>query len=482
MPITLGIDVGTTTITGLALDADSGETLAVETRPNDAETTSPEDKARGRSEWDADRIVRRSCESLRAVADRLALRRAELAGLGVTGQQHGVLICDDRLVPQTRFINWQDRRANDAAGDGRTYLEAALGRLGDDVPQRTGCRLAAGYLGATLFWLLQNAKLPASGTAVFLADYLAARLTESRPVTDPTNAAGSGLLDVAARDWDPASLDALGIPDQLLPPVAEAGDLLGKIADGAAEATGLPPGLPVFVALGDHQASVVGSVAERQRSVLVNVGTGGQVAAYSDRFLTAAGLETRPFPRGGYLLVSAGLCGGRTYALLERFFRTVGRQCFDAPPDAPLYARLNELAASAPPGADGLRCLPLFTGTRADPSLRASWTRIDADNFTPAHLARSLLEGMARVFHDGFEAIRGAARGPRDACDRLVGAGNGLRENAVLADCVARQFGLPLLLPRHREEAAFGAALLAAVGAGALPNLAAAGSLIRYAG
>jgi sugar (pentulose or hexulose) kinase len=477
MPITLGIDVGTTTITGLALDASSGEVLAVETRPNDAEITRAADKARGRSEWDAEQIVTRSCQCLRSVADRIASRGADVIGLGVTGQQHGMLLIDQQLQPLTPLINWQDRRVHDVADDGRTYLDAALERLGPDAWRRTGCRLAAGYLGATLYWLIQSGRLPGEGTAVFVADYLAARLTGEPPVTDATNAAGSGLLNIERRDWDAAALEALGIPMHLLPPVAEAGDLLGKLSGPFAESPGLTPGLPVFVALGDHQASVVGSVAERQRSVLVNVGTGGQVAAYSDRFVTTEGLETRPYPRSGHLLVSAGLCGGRSYAVLEQFFRAVGRECFGATADAPLFARLTELARAASPGAGGLRCQPLFTGTRADPSRRASFRNVDGANFTPANMARSLLEGMARVFHDGFTAIRAASGG---SYDRLVGAGNGLRENAVLARCVAEQFGMPLTLPRHREEAAFGAALVAGVGADVFPDMAAAGRLVRY--
>lgn len=477
MSISLGIDVGTTTITALALDASTGETLAVHTLSNDAEVTSADDKARGRSEWDADRIAARAGECLHAVAGCVASRGDEFVGLGITGQQHGVVLVDKQLRPLTPLINWQDQRTRDAMSDGATFLETAQRRIGDDAPERTGARLAAGYLGTTLFWLNEQGILPHESTAVFLADYLGARLTEGPPVTDPTNAAGSGLLNAAERQWDKVAIEALGLNERLLPPIAEAGDLLGVLSPSSAASTGLPQGLPVFVALGDHQASVVGSVAERERSVLVNVGTGGQVAGFTDRFRFAAGLETRPYPRGGYLLVSAGLCGGRSYALLEAFFRAVGEQMFGATADAPLYPRLNELAASVPAGADGLRCEPLFTGTRANPSLRGSWSGLSPANFTPAHLARSLLEGMASVFRQGFEQIHAATGG---TYDRLIGAGNGLRENAVLSACVCDAFGLPLTLPRHREEAAFGAALIASVGAGVFPDVASAGGLIRY--
>ena len=117
---------------------------------------------------------------------------------------------------------------------------------------------------------------------------------------------------------------------------------------------------------------------------------------------------------------------------------------------------MNRLAAGVPRGADGLRCNPLFTGTRSQPELRGSFEGISVDNFTPAHITRALLEGMARVFAGGAREIEAVEGKPRR---QLVGAGNGLRENAVLAECVAHEFGLPLAVPCHREEAAFGAAL-----------------------
>src|SRR6185437_12249862 len=113
--------------------------------------------------------------------------------------------------------------------------------------------------------------------------------------------------------------------------------------------------------------------------------------------------------------------------------------------------------------SDGLRCSPLFTGTRADPTRRGALTGLSSENFAPGHLSRALLEGMAAIFHEGYLEIATMLGGPRP---QLVGAGNGLRQNSLLAEIVADTFGLPVMLPRHQEEAAFGAALVAAVGIG----------------
>lgn len=479
MALVLGVDIGTTSITALALDAGAGAVRGKVTRANQAETTTAADRQRGRSEWDATAIVGTALDCLAGLTQHVQAAPGDWAGIGITGQQHGMLLVDGQLQPLTPFINWQDRRGDDPLpGAGRSYVHEALARLGPTAAERTGCRLAAGYLGLTLFWLQAHGRLPADASACFLMDYFAALLTGYPPVTDATCAASSGIFDVRRGDWDEPALTALALPRRLLPPVQRSGALLGRLSKALAERTGLPAGVPVFVGIGDNQASFLGSVADRRGAALVNIGTGAQTAAFSDAFCYDPEMETRPFPGGGYLLVCAGLCGGRSYALLERFYREVGRQCFQVEAAAPLYERMNHLADSVPHGADGLRCDPTFTGTRAHPELRASWTGLSAGNFTPAHMTRALLEGLARALHDGFVRVTG--RSGLD-CRRLVGAGNGLRENPLLARIVAEEFGMPVHLAEHREEAAYGAALLAAVGAGICADLTAAGQRIRYA-
>ena len=492
MPITIGIDIGTTTITALALDvaalpprraggatsdAERGEVVASVTLANDANATSPSDKTKGRSEWDARCMVEKAFDAVREAVSKLGAKRSDVAGIGLTGQQHGVVIVDERLQPITPFINWQDRRGLDLAGGGQTYVARAAQRAGSGAPRRTGCALATGFMGITLFWMKETGALPPKGKACFVTDCLGAALTGEAPLTDPTMGASSGLFHLSERRWDPDLLRGLGLPPALFPEVREAGDRFGALTPEAARLTGLAVGVPVFVGLGDNQASFLGSVAALDDTVQVNVGTGGQVGRYTDRIHEAPPLETRPFPRGGYLLVEAGLCGGRSYATLRRFFQQVVAQVLTASGEQDLYTAMNALAKAAPRGAGGLRCEPFFTGTRAEPGRRASWTNISDENFTPANMTRALLEGMAHAFHEGYRLIQTATKRP---CARLVGTGNGVRENPVLAGIISEEFGLPLAVPAHREEAAYGAALTAALGAGIFPDLAAAGQVIRY--
>jgi sugar (pentulose or hexulose) kinase len=478
MPVTIGLDIGTTTITALAINGQTGEIVASANAANDAEVTVPSDKARGYSEWDADRMVNIACGCLRQINERLATRRRDLAGLAITGQQHGGVLVDSQVRPITPLINWQDRRSQETVpGSSQTYLQRAQELVGENAPARAGCRLHSGFMAVTLFWLKERGVLPSQATACLVMDLFAARITGQAIATEPTCAGSFGVLDVRHHVWDREMPAALGLPESLLPPIHPSGERTGSFQPEFAELTGLPAGLPVFGALGDNQASFFGSVVHPGERVLVNVGTGGQVAARLEEYCYDPRLEPRPFLDGKFLLVCPGLCGGRTYATLARFFRQVGLDIFQLPSGQPLYERMNHLAEALAPGAEGLRCEPFFTGTRQQPALRATWSGMTPENFTPAHMTRALLEGMARAFRTGYEAIRPHLA---EAPSRLVCSGNGMRENPLLRRLVAEEFGLPASVPRHREEAAYGAALLAAIGAGVQPDLVSASRLIQY--
>src|SRR5262249_29210749 len=147
-----------------------------------------------------------------------------------------------RLTP---FINWQDRRGEQTdPATGKSYVRRAVELAGNEAPRRTGCRMAAGYLAVTLFWMKQTGVLPAAGTARFLMDYFGALLTGRPPVTDPTCAASSGVLDIVSDAWDTELLAALDLPRSLFPEVRPSGDPLGGLTAAMAEAAGLPAGLP----------------------------------------------------------------------------------------------------------------------------------------------------------------------------------------------------------------------------------------------
>ena len=470
MPLYVGLDVGTTTLSTVILDAQTGVLRAHHTVAHDAEATSPADKARGRAELD---LVRLHSQILCALAETVSLvgdERAHVRGIGVTGQMHGLALLGAENRPLGPAITWQDRRAQEQIPGGReTYLERFLSLAGGPPAfERMGCLPATGYLGVTLFWLKLNGRLPPPpATACFIPDAAVSFLTGQPPCTDPTNGGSSSVMDIVAREWAWPLIEHLGLPRELFPPVRESGERAGELRPELAREVGLPQGTPVYVALGDNQASFLGSVREPGNSLLINMGTGSQLSALAERFQRLPGLDVRYFPGGKYLLVGAGLFGGRSYSYLRELFRQVGAAFFGGRGDEELYEEMNRLAAQVPPGADGLRCSPLFTGTRADPTLRGSLTGITPENLTPGHLTRALLEGMAEGFYAFYEQMR-PLLGPRT---QLIGSGNGIRRNPLLAQILAERFEMPLHIPALEEEAAVGAAVLAGV---------ARASILRY--
>lgn len=462
MSIAIGVDLGTTKITSLAMESGTGEVLAVATASNDASITTTADKARGRSEWNPDRIVELGLACMKQVAEQLGDRVGQVLGIGVTGQQHGVLLAGRNDQAVSPLVNWQDRRSLEVIPEAsRSWLDETRLLLGEEVWKRTGCRLQPGFMAGTLFWLRAHDLLPDGCRALFIMDQFVAVLTGQRAVTEPSCAGSSGVFNVRTRQWDPEAIAALGLSLRLFPEVCEANRRNGQLTLAASRATGLPSGIPVFPPIGDHQASFLGTVTDRENSILVNVGTGAQVAVYTDEFEFAPPIELRPFPCFGNLLSNVGLAGGWSYQVLEQFFHDVGQSMYGRDSAIPLYDQMTQLAASAPAGADGMRCDPLFAGTRSDPTVRGTLTGLSPQNFTARHLARAVLEGMARSLDEGYSAIVGITG---QTHSKLIAAGNGLRENLLLSEIVGQSFGLPVTFTPHREEAAYGAAVIAATG------------------
>ena len=477
MPLYAGLDVGTTTLSAVILDAETGQPRATCTIPNSAGMR-PGTTALGRAELNLNLLRTLAVRALAEAVARTGDSRHEIRGLGVTGQQHGVAFLAGDGEPLRPAITWQDRRVEEpVAQGGESYLHQFLGRAGGtDAFTRMGCVPAAGFMGPTLYWLKHHDQLPGPpATACFIPDAIVSFLSGCPPCTDPTNGGSSGIFDVVARQWAWDLIGRLDLPVAILPKVRDSGDLVGRLDPSLAARTELPVHTAVYVGIGDNQASFLGSVREPGDSILLNVGTGSQVSTMMGAFQRLPGIDTRYFPGGHYLLVGAGLFGGQSYALMRHFFRQIGEAFFGGLGDEDIYDRMTQLAACTLAGSQGLRFSPLFTGTRQDPSLQACLSGIGTDNLTPGCLVRALLEGIAEAFHALFQRMLPAI-GNRT---QLVGAGNGLRRNRLLAQILAMRFDMPLHIAA-REEAATGAALLAAKADGFFESLEEAMASVRY--
>jgi sugar (pentulose or hexulose) kinase len=440
MSILLAVDIGTTKLCALALDASSGNPLAILTCPNDSEIPGLE---RDQHEQDPRRILMLSYGLLQDLLKQEPLRGQAVAGLGLTGQMHGVLLVDEQLEPLTNLITWRDARS---AADISFWQE----RIGMDAPARLGCLLAAGYGGPSLAWLARKSSLPANARALSIAGFLAASLC-GEAACDPTHAASWGLYDVLSGGWDLPTAAALGIDPHILPALQPAAMPLGYLSGAARKRLGLPSGIPVCSPLGDNQAGVYGLANGDRSALMLNLGTGGQVSTPRSTYAYNPALETRPMPFGGFIQVGASLCGGWSYAYLRQFFQAILREIGGIElPDEMVYARMNDLAEQAE--SEGLVFDTRFNGSRLEPGLRGSLSGIDSHNLTPAALSRSLVAGMLQELFDLAQAA-----GLQDV-RRVVAAGNAVRKNPLLPQLIARRFGLPCEISEHREEAALGAA------------------------
>ena len=473
LPVSLGLDLGTTSLSAVAVDAE-GRLVAAVTRNHQADVT-------GLPAGWAEQEPAAMLTAAQAVLRELTAAVGEMSPvcLGLTGQMHGVVLLDAGLQPVSRLITWQDRRAlaEHPAGGG-SLLQALLARCPDDALLRAGCRPSAGFLGTTLFALRETDRLPSTASrAALIIDWLATQLTPGELTTDRSNAASTGLYDLQRDVWSADLLAAANVSRSMLPSVAESGTVIGRLTSAAANATGLPAGLPVCNAIGDNQAAIVGSIPARDDVVHVNIGTGGQLSRILPRFQVLAGMETRYLPLGRYMLVGAGLAGGDALAWVKRTLADWLAACGISMDEAALYRTLDAAMLAAGDDAGGLECVPVFRGTRTDPTARGVFRGIDNQNFTPGNVGRAVLNGIAAGMEMFYQLAANA--GPWEA-RRIIATGNAVRRNPLFVQRLADQLGLPVDVPLHREEAAYGAALLAGSQLGLWPNLAAAGERIRH--
>lgn len=217
------------------------------------------------------------------------------------------------------------------------------------------------------------------------------------------------------------------------------------------------------IAIGDNQASFLGAVGDKGDAALINMGTGGQISLLTDQYLEVPGIETRPLSNGRYLLIGASLCGGRAYAVLEKFFRTyvsalgLEEQAQYEVMQTLARAGMEQTKADALGEEKKLQVCTTFAGTRQNPSQRGSIQGIGESNFTPELLTYGVLTGMSEELYDMYVKMLDA--GCKKA-DRFMASGNGVRRNPVLQDIIREMFDAGVMLSLYEEEAACGAALL----------------------
>lgn len=440
----LGIDIGTSSICGVVYDSLSKEIVS-ETKANNTDLQCSD---AWKKMQDAAAIVDIVLDMIREFRQKYA----DIKGIGVSGQMHGMLYVDAKGNAVSPLYTWQDARGSLPYKEGLTY--AAY------LSAQTGLPLSTGFGLVTHFYNSVNGLVPQDAAKLCtVMDYVVMKLTgRTAPLTDYSNAASLGFFDKKNLRFDDKALRIAGIDCSILPEVAESASLAGSCA-----------GISVYSAIGDNQASFLGSVRNIQRSIHITVGTSSQLSVYSDTYVEVPPLDTRPLPGGGYILVGAALCGGYSFAILKTFFKDVIRFFSGKSISNEELYRLMTSIPYKKGSEEDIKVETLFDGTRQHPDKRGCITNVSVSNLTPENVILGFLRGICRELYDFYDLLPGHIRRDKDI---LVGSGNGIRKNPLLCQSLEESFKCRLYVSEHQEEAALGACICGLVGGGHIKSFA----------
>ncbi len=446
----IGIDTSTTATKALLIDA-SGNLVAVASSEYTFETPYPlwseQDPALW---WDA------TIKSVQRILRESGIRGDQVKGIGLTGQMHGLVLLDKNGDVLRPAILWNDQRT-------AAQCDVIRDRLGKErLIHITGNDALTGFTAPKILWVhAEEPEIYKKVDQILLPkDYVRYKLTGEYAM-DRAGGAGTILFDLRERTWSPEVLDALEIDPALLPPTFEGTDVTGFVSRAAAEATGLAVGTPVMGGGGDQGAAAVGTGAVEEGIVSLSLGTSGVVFAATDTPATEPQGRLHAFchavPGKWHLMGVMLSAAGSLRWHRDTFSPGVGFSEFVAP------------AEEIPAGSEGLLFLPYLTGERTphpDPLARGGFIGLTVRHTLP-HLTRAVLEGVSFGLRDGFELMKAA--GLADISQVRV-TGGGARSPLWL-QILADVLNVELVTVSSAEGAAYGAALLAATGAGAFSDV-----------
>lgn len=456
----LGLDIGTGGSRALLID-DVGHVVASAVEEHEP-FRSPQT---GWAEQQPDDWWRAAIVAIRAVLARDVCEPDAIGAIGLSGQMHGAVLLDasDRVLRPA--IIWCDQRTD---AECRWLTET----VGASRLIALTCNPAlTGFTLPKLLWVRQH-EMDVWGRVrrvLLPKDYIRLKLTGAY-ATDVSDASGTLLFNVAERRWSSEMLFASEIDRSVLPKAYEGPEITGRLLPEAAAATGLATGTPVVAGGGDQAAGAVGMGIVRPGAVSATIGTSGVVFAATDRPALDPGGRVHTFCHavpGQWHVMGVTQAAG----LSLRWFRDHFDVAVDAHDGRDPYDRLTQEALRAPPGADGVLWAPYLMGERTphlDAHARAALVGLSASH-TRAHIIRAVLEGVAFSLRDSLTILE-EMRVPVESI-RLGGGG---ARSGLWQQIQADIYGRRVELLTAEEGAAYGAALLAGVGAGAWESVDAA--------
>ena len=446
----LGIDTSTTSSKALLIN-ENGEVVAVSSNPHTLETPKPLWSEQDPREW-----WEAVSASIKSVLEKAGIRGEGIGAVGLTGQMHGLVLLDDDGNVLRPAILWNDQRTQSQCDE----IHQIIGR--EKFINITGNVALTGFTAPKILWVKENEPdVFAKAKHVLLPkDYVRYKLTGEYAI-DKADGAGTVLFDLKARDWSDEVLAALGIPRTWMPKTFEGTEFTGSVTEEAAALTGLKVGTPVAAGGGDQAAGAVGVGAVEPGIVGLTVGTSGVVFATTPSALIEPEGRLHAFCHAvpgmwhfmGVMLSAAGS--------LQWYRDTLA-------PNISFDDLLKE-ADAIPAGSEGLQFLPYLSGERTphpDPLARGAFIGLTLRH-SRAHMTRAVLEGVAFGLKDSFMLIQNAGLGE---IVQVRGSGGGTK-GALWRQIMASVLNAELVTVNTTEGGAYGAALLAGVGAGLWSNV-----------
>ncbi|HSB01688.1 MAG TPA: xylulokinase [Anaerolineales bacterium] len=442
----LGIDTSTTSSKALLID-EEGKVIGVASSPHTLQTPKPLWSEQDPHEW-----WEAVSASIRQVLKETGVGPEGVAAVGLTGQMHGLVLLDEAGEVLRPAILWNDQRTQAECDE----IHARIGR--ERFIQISGNVALTGFTAPKILWVQNHEpEVYAKARHVLLPkDYIRLKLTGEYAM-DKADGAGTVLFDLKSRDWSPEILEKLNINRAWMPRTFEGPEFTGRVTRAAAAATGLKEGTPVAAGGGDQSAQAVGVGAVEPGIVGLTVGTSGVVFATTPSALIEPEGRLHAFCHAvpgmwhfmGVMLSAAGSL---------QWYR-------DTLTPTMSFDELLKEAEPVPAGSEGLQFLPYLSGERTphpDPLARGAFIGLTLRHGR-GHMTRAVLEGVSFGLKDSFTLIQNAGLGKI----KQVRASGGGTKGALWRQILASALEAELVTVNTSEGAAFGAALLAGVGAGA---------------
>lgn len=456
----LGIDIGTSGTKTLLCD-EQGNVLATAMAEHTVQSPKP-----GWSEQSPDEWWAAVCRATQQVLQKAGVDGDQVTAVGLSGQMHGSVFLGADDKPLRPALLWNDQRTARQCVE----IEELVGGR-EQLVQQVGNPALTGFTAPKILWVRQHEPEVYQNTRCILLpkDYIRFCMTGER-ATEVSDASGTLLLDVKNRKWNTHVLDRLSIDVALMPTCYESHEVTGRLSAEAAKAMGLAEGIAVVGGGGDQAAGAVGNGIVSTGIISATLGTSGVVFAHADeptydpsgRVHTMCSAVAGKWCVFGCMLSAAG-----SLQWFAQHMAGVEQRQADAE-GTDVYKLLDEQAAQAQPGCEGLFFQPYLTGERcpyADPNARGGWIGLTTRHDRPA-MIRSLLEGVTYGMADQVDIMREM----NIVIDTVRLSGGGAK-SPFWQQLQADIYNARIATINSDEGPAYGVAILAGVGTGVWANV-----------